>query len=61
MQIARSSDRASRIKRIKNRGCPEVIQALDRGELGIKTLERLTRFLHQVMACAKARHDWSRW
>ena len=55
MQIARSSDRASRIKRIKNRGCPEVIQALDRGELGIKTLERLSKFSPRKQSIELAR------
>jgi hypothetical protein len=41
--VVQSSDRAARIKRIRRRGCPEVIQTLERGELGIKSLERLTR------------------
>jgi len=43
MQAARSPDRAARINRIKSRGCPEIIQALNRGGLGIKTLERISR------------------
>jgi hypothetical protein len=43
MQAAQSPDRAARVKRIARRGCPEVIQALNRGELGIKTLERISR------------------
>jgi hypothetical protein len=43
MQAAQSPDRAARINRIKSRGCPEIIQALNRGELGLKTLERISR------------------
>jgi hypothetical protein len=43
MQAAQSPDRAARINRIKSRGCPEIIRALNRGELGIKTLERISR------------------
>jgi hypothetical protein len=43
MQAAQSPDRAARINRIRSRGCPEIVQALNRGELGIKTLERISR------------------
>jgi hypothetical protein len=43
MQAAQSPDRAARVKRIQRRGCPEVIQALSRGELGLKPLERISR------------------
>ena len=43
MQTAQSSDRAARIKRIRRRGCPRIIQALECGELGIKLLERISR------------------
>ena len=41
MQTA--ADSAARINRIKSRACPEIIQALNRRELGIKTLERISR------------------
>jgi hypothetical protein len=43
MQAAQSPDRTARINRIRRRGCPEIIQALNRAELGIKTLERISR------------------
>ena len=43
MQTLENSDRTARIKRIRQRGCPEIIQALEHGECGIKTLERLSR------------------
>jgi hypothetical protein len=40
---AQSADRRSRIKRIRRRGCPQIIAALEREQLGIKTLERISR------------------
>jgi hypothetical protein len=43
MATTHRSDRGERIKRIKSRGCPEVIQALEGGKLGLKTLDRLSR------------------
>jgi hypothetical protein len=50
MQRTQRSDPAARIKRIRRRGCPEVIQALEGEELGIKTLERIT----QLPACEQS-------
>jgi hypothetical protein len=56
MQRTQSSDRAARINRIKSRGAPEIIQALNGGELGIKTLERISRLPVKKQSIELARH-----
>jgi hypothetical protein len=43
MKQARITDREARLNRIGRRGVPELIQALERGEIGIKTAERIAR------------------
>ena len=53
--VAQSSDRTARVKRIRCRGCPQIIEALNRGELGIKTLERLSRLPAQKQSKELAR------
>jgi hypothetical protein len=56
MQTAESYDRLARIRRIKSRGCPEIVQALERGECGIKLLERLSKLPPQKQSIELARH-----
>ena len=43
MPATQSTDLATRIKRTWRNGCLEVIQAIANGELGIKTLERISK------------------
>jgi hypothetical protein len=60
MQSARTTDRDYRINRIRKRGIPELIQALDCGELGVKEAERISRLPKakqciEVFRCLEAR------
>jgi hypothetical protein len=55
MPTTQSSDRVARVRRIKSRGCPEIIAALNHGALGIKSLEHITRLPTAEQALELAR------
>jgi hypothetical protein len=50
-----SPDRVARVKRVRRRGCPQIIEALDHGELGLKTLERISRLPVEKQSMERAR------